>query len=461
MSNSTIAETMAQIRPPLGSTAGPPVRGDNPSGTAVAEPVGRSASNATLHRVAVSAAATEPQVELTILMPCLNEALTLPTCIGKARAFLALTGIHGEVLVADNGSVDGSQALASACGARVIDVPVRGYGAALIAGIDAAAGRYVIMGDADESYDFGGLAPFVAELRQGSQLVMGNRFRGGILPSAMPPLHRYLGNPVLSFVGRLFFKSKIGDFHCGLRGFERQAIQHLELCCEGMEFASEMVVKASLSGLRIVEVPTVLSPDGRDRPPHLRTWRDGWRHLRFLLLFTPRWLFLYPGMVLTLLSLAQLLLAHFHPDNLGRWPVGIHTQLFASAGMVLGYQTMLFAMGAVLARHCARLNTPHPRERWALRAASGGWLSIGGILATLFGLAMCASLTWQWGRTGFGALNPENAMRQIIPGVALLLMGTQSLLASVFFAALRSAFDLRRGDMRTNVAGGRGGASTL
>lgn len=393
----------------------------------------------------LAAVEAEPQFELTILMPCLNEARTLPTCIGKAKSFLALSGIRGEVLVADNGSTDGSQMLATSCGARVIDVPVRGYGAALIAGIDAAAGCYVIMGDADDSYDFSTLAPFVTELRHGSQLVMGNRFLGGILPSAMPPLHRYLGNPVLSFIGRLFFKSKIGDFHCGLRGFERRAIQELELCCEGMEFASEMVVKASLSGLRITEVPTVLSPDGRDRPPHLRTWRDGWRHLRFLLLFTPRWLFLYPGVILTLLSLAQLLLAHFHGDGLGRWPVGIHTQLFAGAGMVLGYQTMLFAMGAVLVRRCARLNTPHPRERWALRAASGGSLLLGGVLATLFGFLMCASLTWQWGRTGFGALDPETAMRQIIPGVVLLLMGTQSLLASIFFAAIRSAFDLRRG----------------
>lgn len=391
-------------------------------------------------------------LELTILMPCLNEVRTLPACIAKAKDFLAQSGIVGEVLIADNGSTDGSQTLARSCGARIIDVPLRGYGAALIAGIGAARGRYVIMGDADDSYDFSNLAPFVAELRQGSELVMGNRFRGGILPSAMPPLHRYLGNPVLSFVGRLFFKSRIGDFHCGLRGFERKAIRQLGLCCEGMEFASEMVVKASLSGLRISEVPTILSPDGRDRPPHLRTWRDGWRHLRFLLLFTPRWLFLYPGVLMTLLSLAQLLFAHFHQGGQGRWPVGIHTQLLAAAGMVLGYQTMLFAMGAVLARHCARLNTPHPRERWALRAASGGWLSIGGVLATLFGLTLCASLTWQWGRAGFGALDPETAMRQIIPGVALLLMGTQSLLASIFFAALRSAFDLRPGVMHANIA---------
>lgn len=386
----------------------------------------------------------KPPLELTILMPCLNEVRTLRACIGKAQAFLARSGIRGEVLVADNGSTDGSQTLATSCGARVVDVPVRGYGAALIAGIDAAAGRYVIMGDADDSYDFGALEAFVAELRRGSQLVMGNRFRGAILRGAMPPLHRYLGNPVLSFVGRLFFKSPIGDFHCGLRGFDRQAIRQLGLRCEGMEFASEMVVKASLHGLRIVEVPTVLSPDGRDRPPHLRTWRDGWRHLRFLLLFTPRWLFLYPGALLALAGLAQLVVALLHPNGLGRWPVGIHTQLFAAAGMVLGYQTMLFAMAAVLARQCAQLNTPHPREQWALRMATGPWLPMLGGAAALLGLGLCASLTWDWGRSGFGALTPEAAMRQIIPGVALLLMGTQSLLAAIFFAAMRSAFDSSR-----------------
>ena len=386
----------------------------------------------------------EPPLELTILMPCLNEARTLPACIAKAQTFLARSGIRGEVLVADNGSSDGSQTLAAACGARVVDVPVCGYGAALIAGIDAAAGRYVIMGDADDSYDFGALEAFVAELRSGNKLVMGNRFRGAILPGAMPPLHRYLGNPVLSFIGRLFFKSPIGDFHCGLRGFDREAIRQLGLRCEGMEFASEMIVKASLQGLSIVEVPTVLSPDGRDRPPHLRTWRDGWRHLRFLFLFTPRWLFLYPGAALALAGLVQLVIALLHPAGMGRWPVGIHTQLLAAAGMVLGYQTMLFAMAAVLARHYAQLNTPHPREQWALRAATGPWQPVLGGVAALFGLGLCASLTWQWGRSGFGALTPEEAMRQIIPGVALLLMGTQSLLASIFFAALRSAFDSSR-----------------
>jgi glycosyltransferase involved in cell wall biosynthesis len=408
------------------------------------KPDKHSVADGSTRRVPLHATVAKPPPELTILMPCLNEARTLPACIGKARAFLARTGIDGEVLVADNGSTDGSQTLAMSCGARVVDVPVRGYGAALIAGIDAATGRYVIMGDADDSYDFGLLEAFVAELRRGSQLVMGNRFRGGILPGAMPRLHRYLGNPVLSFIGRMFFKSPIGDFHCGLRGFDRHAIRQLGLRCEGMEFASEMVVKASLCGLSIVEVPTVLSPDGRDRPPHLRTWRDGWRHLRFLLLFTPRWLFLYPGALLALAGLLQLAVALVHPHGLGRWPVGIHTQLFAAAGMVLGYQTMLFAMAAVLARQCARLNTPHPREQWALRVATGPWLPALGGVGALLGLALCASLTWDWGRAGFGALTPEAAMRQIIPGVALLLIGTQSLLASIFFAAMRSAFDSSR-----------------
>ncbi len=383
----------------------------------------------------------QPAIELTVLMPCLNEALTVATCIAKARGFMAAAGIVGEVLIADNGSTDGSQDIARRAGARVVDVPRRGYGAALIGGIEAAAGRYVIMGDADDSYAFDALQPFVDELRRGQQLVMGNRFRGGIREGAMPPLHRYLGNPVLSFIGRLFFKVPVRDFHCGLRGFDRAAILSLGLCCEGMEFASEMVVKASLRHLRIAEVPTTLSPDGRDRPPHLRSWRDGWRHLRFLMLFSPRWLFLYPGIFVAGAGLAQLVYAQLASPIGARWPVGIHTQLFAAAAMVLGWQTMLFAMGAVQARRFARLEAPNPRDRWAQRMANGLVLPLAGAVAALAGLALCAGLTYQWGREGFGALDPEVAMRQIIPGVALLLVGTQSLLASIFFAAIRSAFD--------------------
>ena len=381
------------------------------------------------------------ELELTVLMPCLNEARTLARCIAKARNYLERRGIRGEVLVADNGSTDGSQALAEQSGARVVPVPVRGYGAALIAGIEGAKGRFVVMGDSDDSYDFGDLDLFVNALRQGEQLVVGNRFRGGISPGAMPFLHRYLGNPVLSFLGRRFFGGPLGDFHCGLRGFERASMRQLRLVTPGMEFASEMIVKSLQAGLRICEVPTRLHKDGRDRPPHLNTWRDGWRHLRYLLLYSPRWLFLYPGAILASLGVLQLLACQLLDPLATRWPVGIHTQLFAMAAMLLGYQTLLFAMGAVLARHLAGLDAPHPRERWAQRMAGSMLLPIGGAVATVVGMGLCVSLALQWGASNFGVLNPELAMRRIIPGVGLLILGTQSLLAVMYFAALRSAFD--------------------
>ena len=383
-------------------------------------------------------------MELTVLMPCLNEVRTLAACVERAQRFLRRNGVVGEVLIADNGSTDGSQALAQSLGARVIHVRERGYGAALRAGIDAAHGRYVVMGDSDQSYDFLNLEPFVQALREGHELVVGNRFRGGIAPGAMPLLHRYLGNPVLSFLGRRFFGGPLRDFHCGLRGFRKSAIQQLHLVTPGMEFASEMIVKALQARLRITEVPTTLSKDGRGRPPHLNTWRDGWRHLRFLLLYSPRWLFLYPGATLTVLGLMQLLYTQLMLASDFWWPAGIHTQLFAAAATVLGYQTMLFAMAAVLARHGARLDAPHPREQRALVLARGAGLPLLGGTCAIVGFALCLSLTLSWGRSGFGALDPESAMRQIIPGVALLLIGTQSLLASMFFAALRSAFDSLR-----------------
>lgn len=377
-------------------------------------------------------------------MPCLNEALTLGICISKATSFLRSSGVSGEVLIADNGSTDGSLAIAVEAGARVINVRKRGYGAALIAGIEAAQGRFVIMGDSDDSYDFSRLEAFVRELRCGSQLVMGNRFLGGIEPGAMPLLHRYLGNPVLSFIGRLFFKSPVADFHCGLRGFDRDSILGIGLRCEGMEFASEMIVKSSLQGLKISEVPTTLSKDGRGRPPHLRTWRDGWRHLRFLLLFTPRWLFLYPGAIFFLFGLAQLIVSRANPLGLGRWPVGIHTQLFAAAAIVIGYQTVLFAVGLLMARESTKIALLHPRERLASSLSKGVALPVFGSLCSAVGLALCLSVALDWGGSGFGALRPEEAMRLIIPGVALLLVGTQTLVASLFFAALRSAFESSR-----------------
>ena len=383
-------------------------------------------------------------LELTVLMPCLNEAQTVAACVQKARAFLERHTIAGEVLIADNGSTDGSKAIAEIHGARVVEVAERGYGAALRAGIAAARGRWVIMGDADDSYDFSALKPFVDELRGGAQLVVGNRFRGGIAPGAMPPLHRYLGNPVLSFLGRRFYGGPLRDFHCGLRGFERRAMLDLHLVTPGMEFASEMIVKSLQAGLRVAEVPTTLVKDGRDRPPHLNTWRDGWRHLRYLLLYSPRWLFLYPGALLTLAGIAQLLICHAIEPGSTRWPVGIHTQLFATAAAILGYQTLLFAMGAVLARHLAGLDAPHPREQWARRVASGLLLPLGGGVAAVVGAALCVTLALQWSASNFGALDPELAMRRIIPGVGLVILGTQSLLASMYFAALRSAFDSSR-----------------
>src|ERR1700737_3843367 len=286
----------------------------------------------------------DENVELTVVMPCLNEAETVATCVRKAIGFLAASGISGEVLVADNGSTEGSQRLAEEAGARVVPIGDKGYGNALMGGIVAARGKYVIMGDADDSYDFTNLMPFVEELRKGADLVMGNRFAGGIAPGAMPPLHKYLGNPVLSFIGRLFFRSKIGDFHCGLRGFSRDSVMALNLQATGMEFASEMVVKAALAGQHVTEVRTTLAKDGRSRPPHLHTWRDGWRHLRFLLLFSPRWLFLYPGVALFGISFVAGALLETGAKRVGPIEFDIHTLLLAGFGCLIGYQLVVFAI---------------------------------------------------------------------------------------------------------------------
>ncbi len=280
--------------------------------------------------------------ELTILMPCLNEAETLATCIIKAVEYLERSGVSGEIVIADNGSTDGSQAIAESLGARVVPVPRRGYGAALIAGIEAAQGRFVIMGDSDDSYDFSRLDGFVERLRGGADLVMGNRFRGGIAKGAMPPLHRYLGNPVLSGIGRALYRTPVGDFHCGLRGFSRAAILRLGLSSPGMEFASEMVIKASLSGLRIEEVPTTLSPDGRSRPPHLRSFPDGWRHLKLLLTFAPFSLFALPGALLFGLGGLAFLALLFGPVQLGGVTFDIGALMLAATAAMTGAQMMWF-----------------------------------------------------------------------------------------------------------------------
>ena len=371
-------------------------------------------------------------IELTVLMPCLNEGRTVAACVMAARRFLMESGVAGEVLVADNGSTDGSQDLAREAGARVVHAPRRGYGEALRAGIGAARGRYVIMGDADNSYDFSALQAFVDSLRGGAQLVMGNRFRGGIAPGAMPPLHRYLGNPVLSFVGRLFFRVGIGDFHCGLRGFSREAMQRLGLVSSGMEFASEMVAKAALAGLRLEEVPTTLRPDGRDRPPHLRTWRDGWQHLRFLLLFCPRWLFLYPGLVLMVLGLGGFALGATGM----RGSLGIHSLLYMAAATVLGAQLIQLAL---LTKWVGIMSGVVPPQRWLTRLSPYLKLENGllaGILLIFVGLSWSAWLTWDWGVAGFGALDPIQTMRVAIPAVTLMILGAQVAAGSLFAGAL-------------------------
>ncbi|MBK0391282.1 glycosyltransferase family 2 protein [Ramlibacter algicola] len=370
-------------------------------------------------------------LELTVLMPCLNEARTVVACVDAAHRFLRTAGIAGEVLVADNGSSDGSQAAAAAAGARVVQVPRRGYGAALQAGIEAARGRFVIMGDSDASYDFSALRAFVDALRGGADLVMGNRFSGGIAPGAMPALHRYLGNPVLSFVGRLFFRVRIGDFHCGMRGFARDAVRQLGLVSPGMEFASEMVAKAALGGLRIAEVPTTLRPDGRGRPPHLRTWRDGWRHLRFLLLFCPRWLFLYPGLLLAVLGLGG-----FASEAAGVLHVGIHSLLYMAAGTVLGAQLIALAL---LTKWVGVLSGVVPQQRWLQRLSPSLKLEHGllaGLLLAGLGLLGSAWLTWDWGSMGFGALDPTQTMRVAIPAVTLMILGAQVIAGSLFAGAV-------------------------
>ena len=374
--------------------------------------------------------------ELTILMPCLNEAVTVGGCVAKARGFLERAGIDGEVLVADNGSNDGSRQLAERAGARVIDVARRGYGAALAGGIAAARGRYVIMGDADDSYDFSQLDAFVARLREGYPLVMGNRFRGGIRQGAMPFLHRYLGNPVLSFVGRLLFRTPVGDFHCGLRGFDREAVHSLHLRTTGMEFASELVVKAALAGWRIAEVPTTLSPDGRGRPPHLRTWRDGWRHLRFLLLFSPRWLFLYPGLALLAAGIALTAALYFTPLHFMGAGLDIHSMLYASAAALLGMQLCLFALFARVSAQNAGLLPRHAGLQQLLRTLTLERGLLLGLTIAACGLAWSAAAFWEWREAGFGALDPRVVMRDTIPAATLMVGGMEIMLAAFLLSLL-------------------------
>ncbi len=379
---------------------------------------------------------TAEPIELSIVMPCRNEARTLPVCIEKALGYLDRNNIRGEVVIADNGSTDGSAEIATSCGARVVNVPELGYGSALRHGIEFAKGTWVIMGDADDSYDFSALELFVESLRGGNDLVMGNRFKGGIEPGAMPFLHRYLGNPVLSFVGRLFFRSKIGDFHCGLRGFNREKILALGLTSPGMEFASEMVVKASLAKLQIAEVPTKLYPDGRDRNPHLNTWQDGWRHLRFLLLFSPRWLFLYPGLVCFLAGAIASTLLVLSPISLGKVILDIQTLLYTGGLTIIGLQMIFFA---IIVQTIGTIFGRLPENLQLTRLISMFTLERGlmlGALATAGGIAWTVSALLDWQEVDFSILDPRVAMRQTIPAITLVIIGVQTIIHCAVLSAI-------------------------
>ena len=395
------------------------------------------ASRASLEAKQPTIRECEPEeIELSVVLPCLNEAETLEACVRKAQDTMRAEGIRGEVIVADNGSSDGSIEIGERLGARVVPIAAKGYGNALMGGIAAARGRYVLMGDPDGSYDFRHIPRFVAELRKGAELVMGNRFKGGIQPGAMPALHQYLGNPVLSGLGRLFFHSPFGDFHCGLRAFSKSAYNRLRLRTAGMEFASEMVVKATLMKLAMVEVPTTLSPDGRSRPPHLRTWRDGWRHLRFLLLYSPRWLFLYPGLLLMMVGGVLELWLLPSAKTVGGITFDVHTLLYGAAFVLLGFQSVAFATFTKIFAIAGGLFPPDPALDKVFRYVGletglliGSALIAGGLGGSLYAVHF-------WRSQHFGMLDYSRTMRLVIPSILLLVLGLQTVFASFFLSVL-------------------------
>jgi len=374
--------------------------------------------------------------EVSVVVPCLNEARTLGTCLEKIQRTFLQHSISGEIVVADNGSIDGSQQIARAMGARVVDVEERGYGSALMGGIAAARGRYIVMGDGDDTYNFTQIPLFLEKLRAGDELVMGNRFKGGIEPGAMPPLHRYLGNPVLSFLGRVFFRSHIGDFHCGLRGFSKVGYEKLGMRTTGMEFASEMVVKATLVGLRIAEVPTTLSPDRRGRPPHLRTWRDGWRHLRFMLLYSPRWLFLYPGILLMLVGAVTGVWLLPAPRIIHGITFDVDTLLHCSVAVLIGFQAIAFSVFTkIYATTEGLLPKDHRLERLfkvitlETGLAVGAFLCVGGLAGSMYAVHV-------WEAHQFGQLNAGSTLRIVMPSVTAMALGCQIVFFSFFLSVL-------------------------
>ena len=392
-----------------------------------------------LNRLNATPTKLEPSITLSIIMPCLNEAETLESCIRKGRRSFEELGVTGEVVIADNGSTDGSQEIAIAAGARVISVSEKGYGCALRAGIEAAHGKWIIMGDSDDSYDFSKITPFINALSEGYELVMGCRMprgKGTIERGAMPWKHRWIGNPILSFIGKLFFKSAVNDFHCGLRGFSKSGYDKMALCTSGMEFASEMVIKSTLQGLKITEVPITLHKDGRSRPPHLRSWRDGWRHLRFMLLFSPLYLFLVPGAALTgtgFLAGVRLLAG---PLKIGPAGFETNTLLVCAMAVIIGLQLSLFAIFARVFAVGQGLMPPSERLKTIIEKVSLESGLLAGLGMGAVGLGWLIMALMQWRTVGYGALSYPDSLRQVIPAVTLLTVGAQIFFSSFFLGIL-------------------------
>jgi len=371
------------------------------------------------------------KIELTILMPCLNEEETIGICIKKSKDFLKNNKVNGEILIADNGSTDKSIAIAKKLGARIVNVEEKGYGSALICGCNNAYGKYVIMGDSDDSYDFLHLEKFLEKLREGYDLVMGNRFKGGIEKGAMPFSHRYIGTPLLSFIGRVFFHSKIRDFNCGLRGYNKEKIQKLKLSCTGMEYASEMIVKAELNNLKIAEVPTTLKKDGRTRKPHLKTFSDGWRHLNFLLVNAPNWLFLIPGLLLFIIGIVGvILLFNGKLSVTSDLNLGIHSMLYFSSFIIIGFQLCIFYLFAKIYAYKVRIVDKLNRiTNYIMNAPTLKFVLLG-IFLIIIGLVLSVVSFLSWKNIKFGNLNSEIFMPQVIIANCSIILGLQ-----VFFSA--------------------------
>ena len=381
---------------------------------------------------------SEP-LQLTILMPCLNEAETIAQCIEKAKRGIERSGVPGEILIADNGSTDGSQAIAEKLGARVVPVREKGYGNALRGGIAAARGKFILMGDADDSYDFSEADRFVKKFQEGYDLVMGCRLPvggGTIMPGAMPWKNRWIGNPVLSFIGRLFFKCPAHDFHAGLRAFTKDALEKMELQTTGMEFASEMVIKATLKRFRIAEVPITLHKDGRSRPPHLKPWRDGWRHLRFMLIYSPRWLFLVPGLLLSALGILFSAALAVKDIQLGGILLNVGTLMMACMAVIVGFQLVAFAFFTKVFAIAEGLLPEDPKLAGVFKIFTLEKGIIAGLLVLLAGAALFLRALWLWKQTHFGVLPPEENLRRLIPAGTLIVLGIQTVFSSFFMSVL-------------------------